>query len=541
MPESTAVEIPLVNVNDGTVKLTAWLVKDGEEVREGQKLAEIETSKALVELAASVGGKIHIRVAAGVELTVGTIIAYIGTNGPVSDLRQQLAFRNTPVTEVNEPLPASSMPGTRFSKKALELLLDRGIAINAFEGIPMVREQDVQEYLKRLTISTTTPELLHFALKGISLEGVSLPSQMEETNCGRLDPAFLNTLRKNPDAISNLSSADKCKAYREGGAQIGDEVFIGPGTILIAPQIHLGDRVHLGPNCGLVVRERLAISTLSSFREGLVVRGGTVIFGQNTFAGSRIQIGGGGNSDPWAVFIAGDNVYLGDDLFVNICRPVVIGKEVFLTQRTVVVTHNIGHSILEGYENTFAPVVLEDFAQIGMNSTLYAGSRVGEGAIVASNSYVISSIPKGKLAIGVPAHVVRDAVRPLTRQKQLQIVHTMVGEFHELLELKGVQVSPIVSVPFVQFTAEHEGKKYKLGFLESYNAQALSQSGADETVLWTFDSEGRTPSNGLTLINVLTKSLQGPSGLFVDSNREFLRKRGIRLQPGPWRYRKGLI
>lgn len=540
MPESTAVEIPLVNVNDETVKLTAWLVKDGQEVREGQNLAEVETSKALVELAASVSGKIHIRVAAGEELAVGTIIAYIGTNGPVADSRPQLAFRNTPAA-VNESTSAFSIPGTRFSKKALELLRDNGIALNAFEGVPMVREQDVQKYLKRLSASTPTPRLLHFALKGISLEGVSLPSQVAESSCGRLDPAFLNSLRKNPDAIANLSPADKCIAYREGGAEIGDEVFIGKGTILIAPQIHLGDHVHLGPNCSLVVRERLAISTLSSFREGLMVRGGTVVFGQNTFAGSRIQIGGGGNADPWAVLIVGDNAYLGDDLFINICRPVVIGKEVFLTQRAVLVTHNIGHSILEGFENTFAPIVLEDFAQVGMNSTLYAGSRVGEGSIVASNSYVISSIPKGKLAIGVPAHVVRDAVRPLTHQKQLQTVETMVREFRELLELKGVHVNSIVNVPFVQFTAEHDGKKYKLGFLESCNEQLLSLADADETVLWTFDSEGCMPSNGLTLVNVLKKSLQGPSGLFANSTREFLRKRGIRLKPGPWRYQKGLI
>jgi hypothetical protein len=27
----------------------------------------------------------------------------------------------------------------------------------------------------------------------------------------------------------------------------------------------------------------------------------------------------------------------------------------------------------------------------------------------------------------------------------------------------------------------------------------------------------------------------------LDSAREFCRKRGIRLEPGPWRYRAGLI
>ena len=30
--------------------------------------------------------------------------------------------------------------------------------------------------------------------------------------------------------------------------------------------------------------------------------------------------------------------------------------------RSLIVTHNIGHSVLEGFENRFAPVVLEDRA-----------------------------------------------------------------------------------------------------------------------------------------------------------------------------------
>ena len=42
--------------------------------------------------------------------------------------------------------------------------------------------------------------------------------------------------------------------------------------------------------------------------------------------------------------------------------------------RSLIVTHNIGHSVLEGFENRFAPVVLEDRAQVGLGAVLYAGA-----------------------------------------------------------------------------------------------------------------------------------------------------------------------
>jgi acetyltransferase-like isoleucine patch superfamily enzyme len=540
MSEAIPVEIPLVNVNDDTVKLTVWLVKDGDEVREGQNLAEVETSKALVELVASVSGKIHIRVAAGEELAVGTIVAYIGAEAPRASPKSSPSV-SASSTRLNEPSPISLLAGTRFSKKALELLDHHRIRHNTFADIGMVREQHVLDYLKNALVVDSSPEQWHFALKGISLDGVSLPVLLAQATAGTVDPAFLDSLQKDPQSFAKLSSADKCRAYRDHGAEIGEDVHIGHGTILIAPRLQLGDRVRLGDNGSLIVRERLTISSLSSFREGLTIRGGTVVFGQNTFAGSRIQIGGGGNADPWAVLIVGDNVYLGDDLFINICRPVVIGREVYLTQRAVLVTHNIGHSILDGYENTFAPIVLEDFSQVGMCSTLYAGSRIGERSIVASNSYVISTIPKGKLAIGVPAHVVRDATRPLTRQKQLQIAETMLSQYHELLQLKGIQVDSLKNDPFFHFTAAHNSKSYALGFLESFDAPPPISKPTDETIFWTFESAKNTPPSGVTVINLLAKTIHGSPGLFVESTREFLRKRGIRLEPGPWRYQKGLL
>jgi acetyltransferase-like isoleucine patch superfamily enzyme len=545
MSEATPVHVPLDNVNDESVKLVAWRVKEGQEVQEGQLLAEVETSKALVEMMAPTSGKVWLRAEAGHDINVGAVIAYITANKSAPPL-DNTNGKGVLVTTVGEPksksVETTSLPeGALFSKKALELIEKHGIAATIFAGRGMIREQDVQKYIDQPAPSADVAEPLHFALKGLPLDSVTLPRLFGDKQSGLVDPQFLAELKAKPEAFAGLPSAEKCSLYRKHGAIIGEGASLELGTIVIAPQIIIGEDAHFAENSIIRCRARFCVGRFTSFRRNLTVSGGVVVLGENIYGGANIQIGGGGNADPWSLLCVGDDTYLGDDIFVNICRAVLIGKEVFLTQRSIVVTHNIGHSVLEGYENRFAPVVLGDYSQIGMGTTVYPGCIVGRSAIVTSNSYVISSIPEGKLAMGVPAKVVRDSKRPPDRARQLQIVQTMVRDYHELLRLKGYEVSSLENRPWLRFTVKHREKQFQLLFTEKFPAPGFSPEPADETVLWAFDSAPDAAQPGCTIMNLLSKQITGESGTFSDSTREFLRKRGIRCKPGPWRYRQGLI
>jgi acetyltransferase-like isoleucine patch superfamily enzyme len=532
MIDATPITIPLDNVNDETLKLLQWLVASGEQVREGQLIAELETSKAVVELAAPATGRITLGANAGEDLAVGAVIGYIGghLNGSVAVPAPPPLAGPTPGVE------SSLVPGVRFSKKALELLQRKQVPPAAFDRFTMVREQDVLDFLSGAPVGQDSAIELPFGVREVQLHGVTLPAGFGETGEGQLDSEFLDYLHKNTEVFSQLSSAEKCTQYRSHGAKIGANVTLGAGTVIVAPRIVLGDGVQIGDGGSIHCREAFLAGPLCSFRSGLNVRGGLIHFGQGVYAGARIQIGGGGNADPWALLCVGDNTFIGDDVFVNVCRAVVIGREVFLTQRAILVTHNIGHSILEGYENAFEPIVLEDKSQVGMGSTLYAGVRIGKSAIVGSNSYVISSIPEGKLAIGVPAKVVRDSVRKLDRTQQLRIARQMIRDFRELLHLKGVAASPVVDDCF---TVSLEDRVVNFAFHDVYY-NAPDGSDLSPSVFWTLESKA-APPEGTSLFNLLLKTVQGPGGVFEDSSREFLRKRGIRFEPGPWRYSRGLI
>jgi acetyltransferase-like isoleucine patch superfamily enzyme len=383
-------------------------------------------------------------------------------------------------------------------------------------------------------VAAPTPGL--FA--GISLEGVTLPAVLELPEAeGQLDEEFLESLHAQPDSFRALSSDERCETYRRHGASIGDGVRLGERTIVIAPRIVLEDGVEIGDDGFVQCDEVFAVGASTSFGPRLDVQCRRAFIGVNGYFGRDVRVGGGGRRDPWATLVVGDLAFVGDEAFINPCRPVVIGREVFVTMRSILVTHNIGHSLLEGFENRFAPIVLEDRAQVGLGTVVYAGCRLGREAIAASNSYVVSDIPAGQLAIGVPAKPVGVSARTVPRARQPQLVRRMLDDFRELLELRGVDVA---AGSDHSVTVRTDGTTSIVLFAEKVDAKFVAPQTDGEVVVLTLEVTGDPPP-GCAVLDLVGRRAHGSGGVVLDSIREFCRKRGIRLEPGPWRYRRGLV
>lgn len=73
------VTIPKLNSNDTAYVLLSWLAPDGERVRAGDAIAEIETSKAVEELVASTSGVVMHEHVPGAECRPGDVIARLVT------------------------------------------------------------------------------------------------------------------------------------------------------------------------------------------------------------------------------------------------------------------------------------------------------------------------------------------------------------------------------------------------------------------------------------------------------------------------------
>ena len=74
--------IPDFGTSVDEVRLIKWLKQEGEAVKKGDALCELETDKAATELESFVEGILLQQVVeAGSEIEIGTVIAYIGQPG----------------------------------------------------------------------------------------------------------------------------------------------------------------------------------------------------------------------------------------------------------------------------------------------------------------------------------------------------------------------------------------------------------------------------------------------------------------------------
>ena len=98
------------------------------------------------------------------------------------------------------------------------------------------------------------------------------------------------------------------------------------------------DGVVFGEGGSVQCDEVFAVGTLTHFAQRLEVQCRRAYWGANGHIGRDVRVGGGGARDPWGTFAAGDLLFLGDEAYVNPCRPVLVGREVFLTMRSMIVT-----------------------------------------------------------------------------------------------------------------------------------------------------------------------------------------------------------
>ena len=497
--------------------LAEWLVPDRSEVAPGQPVCVVETTKATVEVESPGAGTLVQLYGEEVEVELGKTIAY------VAESADELAAIDAQAEATPARKPAAGE--RKATRKAVELAELHGVDLSQIDKRGFITEKDVEQLLAARKAAAMPAAGPMFA--GVSTDGVSLPATLELDEAdGALDGGFLSSL--DHDAFRELSPADKVATLREAGARIGEGVDLGVGSLVLAPRLVIEDGVRLGPRATIVCEEAFAAGELTQFGADLELRCRRAFLGAGIWGGRSVRIGGGGHRDPWATLTIGDLAFVGDEAFVNVCRPVLIGREVFLTMRSLIVTHNVGHSVLEGFENRFASVVLEDRSQVGLGAVLYAGARVGTEAIVASNSYVVGEIAAGAFAIGVPAKATGSSKHKLSDARRFELARRFIDDLHELLALRGHAVSAIEDDGF-----EIEGTH--VAFTKSYRGGVAAPA-----VVLALEVNGDVP-DGVAVIDLLGRRVHGTGGVVLDSVREFCRKRGIKLEPGPWSYPGGLI
>ena len=142
---AVSVVMPALEMAQETGKLVSWLKQEGEQVRKGEMLLEVETDKAVVEIEAQADGVLAgVTAKVGDVVPVGQAIAWLLQEGesvpaaagaPVQTGRKMEATPPPAAAPAGAAAGAPTGPATiRISPKARRLAREKGIDISTLKG-----------------------------------------------------------------------------------------------------------------------------------------------------------------------------------------------------------------------------------------------------------------------------------------------------------------------------------------------------------------------------------------------------------------------
>ena len=107
----------------------------------------------------------------------------------------------------------------------------------------------------------------------------------------------------------------------------------------------------------------------------------------------------------------GDNTWIGQQCFFHSAGGIYIAKNVGIGPGVKIISSRHGEDgtdipiLFSGI--VFAPVIIEEDCDIGINTTILPGVRIGRGAQIGSGAVVTKDVPPYAVMAGVPAKILR--------------------------------------------------------------------------------------------------------------------------------------
>ncbi len=134
-------EVPMLSANEEEVTLAVWLKDEGEFVRKGQEIAQIESTKAVEDVIAEADGYLFHLVEMGQKVRIGSPFAVIAEEND-SAVKDKVDIRAVK--------PETEMPGSerKWTKKAAIMAKKHGLDIESIPAVGVTQVADVLNFVK---------------------------------------------------------------------------------------------------------------------------------------------------------------------------------------------------------------------------------------------------------------------------------------------------------------------------------------------------------------------------------------------------------
>ena len=363
------IQVPTTDVNSETGLLVEWLAADRGEVKAGEIIAEIETSKAIIEVPAPEAGFLLHSVRQGAEVRLSEPVARL-----FADLGELEAYAE----EEQRRRAEAAESGPRATEPARRRAEELGVDLASIAGDSLITVGMVEAAAAATTVTTELPDPLPGVapLPRIALFGAGLGATQ---------------------VIEILRAADSGTAV----AVADDDTSRWADSVMGVPVVGGFERLVAlfgeGAFDAAIIAIGTSVSARSRLREALAARG--IPLANAIDPTARIADG--------VTFGQGNIVCA----FCHFGVGTVVGDNNFLSAYNSYDHHNLlGSDIATGPACTTSGLVtLGDRVRLGTGIHLEPHVELGDDVQVASGSVIVASVPKGH---AVKRRVVTTAVVP---------------------------------------------------------------------------------------------------------------------------------
>ena len=368
------VRAPQVSVNDEDVLVREWSKADGAQVRVGDLVGYLETSKATFDLEAEADGYFRPAVPAGTRVRVGGIV-FVLTDTAAESIESLLAEERAAQPAKKE----ESSEVRRWTKKAELLAAKYGVNIADVPAVGVVREADVEQFVLTRVPAAQVKDLIDDVYKTNRAERVLI------VGGGRGAVQVLDVLwragRQRPVAIVDDSPE-----------MIGKQIM---GLKVIGTLAEVPD----------LLKEGVFDAAVISFSNALEAR--AKAFEKLSAAGVRFT----NAIDPSVQVHMNVSIGTGNVVIANsrLGACAMVGNNNFLSAYT-----NLEHHNVLGSHCTFGPgvmtssrVMIGDKIRLGTGVFIEPGVKIGSESIIASGSIITADVPTKSIVKAKTGSVVR--------------------------------------------------------------------------------------------------------------------------------------
>ena len=488
MLETNFFYLPAEDVNDEESTIINLYFNSGDKVNKDELIYSFETTKAVVDVNSDYDGFIKYFVSEGDVANVGSLICQIS---------------KSKIDKIDEPKKIVKKTNIQPTKKALAFAKKHNIKIEDFGLVGIIKEKDLLPHLQNDKNDKNENKLN----KCLSLD---------------MSNIFIKYLQKD-NLFKTLSSDQKILKYKENGHIIGKNVNIADGAVLIGNKIEIKDNVVIGNNV-YIESPIINIGYNTIIGNNCEFVASNISLGDNNNISKNVFVDISGGRNPDSNLITGHGCLIAYEVYINVCREVILGENVALSPKSMIYTHSYWQSVLEGYAASFGPVKMMDNSWLGSMSHILPNVKIGKGSTVISNSLVTSDVSSLTMVGGVPASLVKEKInKDLSKTDKVKTLQQLFFELAEWLSSQNFKVKKenesLITIEFDNI------KKTCLLFSKEY--KTLNNKDIDIVIF--IKRNEKIVKKAKTSFIIDEKLFQGDYQKIEHMILEFFRRRGIRF------------